>query len=103
MLAASRGGGMRNADRRNRTDADHSQEWPASTGKPDAWKAGMSGLAEGPTEKGWATSTSPAAYSTWGGGKAETPYLSRQGWPQRRRHRNVSAACDVGNKASCLA
>ncbi len=45
---------MRNADRRNRTDADHSQEWRASTGKPDAWKAGMSGLAEGPTEKGWA-------------------------------------------------
>ncbi len=58
---------MRNADRRNRTDADHSQEWRASTGKPDAWKAGMSGLAEGPTEQGWATSTSPAAYSTWGG------------------------------------
>ncbi len=67
MLAASRRGGMRNADRRNRTDTDHSQEWRASTGKPDAWKAGMSGLAEGPTEQGWATSTSPAAYSTWGG------------------------------------
>ncbi len=52
VLAVFRWGGMRNADCRNRTDADHSQEWCASTGKPDARKAGMSGLAEGPTEKG---------------------------------------------------
>jgi len=63
VRAASERGGMRDADRHNRTDVNRSQERRASTGKPDAWKAGTSGLAEGPTEKG-SHDTSPAAYST---------------------------------------
>ncbi len=83
VRAVSEQGGMREADCHNRTDTTRSQERRTSTGKPDAWKAGTSGLTEGPTEKGrkiprrrptllregqthkgWATSTSAAAYST---------------------------------------
>ncbi len=52
VLAVSERRGMRDADHRNRTDVSRRQERSPSTGKPDAWKAGMSGLAEGPTEKG---------------------------------------------------
>ncbi len=44
VLAASERGGMRDADRHNRTDVSRSQERRASTGKPDAWKAGTSGV-----------------------------------------------------------
>ena len=44
VLTACERGGMRDADHRNRTDTTRSQERRASTGKPDARKAGTSGV-----------------------------------------------------------
>jgi len=90
VLAASERGGMRDADRHNRTDVNRRQERRASTGKPDAWKAGKSGLAEGPTEKGRKIPRRRPTLLERGGGSGNAVPLT-QPLEKARLHRDLAS------------